>query len=43
MLEIDGLPVYVVDDELLIDIKDLGYKSTIELEDFIELYEEMYD
>ena len=42
MLEIDGLPVYVVEDEFLTDIKDLGYES-IELEDFIELYEEMYD
>lgn len=41
MLEIDGLPVYVVEDEFFDDIKDLGYKS-IELEDFIELYEEMY-
>jgi len=42
MLEIDGLPVYVVEDEFLTDIKDLGY-TFIELEDFIELYEEMYD
>ena len=40
MLENDDTPIYVATDEFLIELRELGYEASIELDDLIDFLEE---
>ena len=39
-MSVDNVPFYVATDELLDELRELGYKKSIELDDFIDFLDE---